>query len=96
MKELQEAVESTLKKHRWEIGLFSEAKRVVARKKAVVSKKKQKIDAMLEAEIIFQQDIRKTDLLIKITDVDAKLGDEINKQARQMRQDILEELPGPD
>jgi serine/threonine-protein kinase HipA len=96
LRELQNAVEETLREKRWETGLFSEPKRFVARNTLTIELDGKSTQVPLEAEIVFQQDTRKTDLLIKVTDLERKLGKNVNLQARQLRQDILEFLPGPD
>lgn len=93
IRELQEAVEKTLRRGNWETGMFSEPKRVLARNKIRPNKGKEGPEAHLEVEIVFQDDERKTDLLIRVVDVDGKLTRQgINKQAHKLRQDILKEL----
>jgi hypothetical protein len=52
--------------------------------------------APLEVHVIFEQDLRKTDLLIIVHDMEAKLGKQINREARILKQAILELLPAPD
>lgn len=93
--ELQEAVEQTLREDKWENSFFSEPKKIVAKKllKMPNQKKKKSTTIPLEVQIIFQDDERKTDLLIKVRDVDYLLGTSVNKEARKLRQSILDKLP---
>lgn len=95
--ELQQAVETTLHNEGWEQSFFSEPKRLVTRKTVhALAQDDDKSVVPLEAEIIFQEDERKTYLLIKVRDLEARLGWSVHEQARHLRQSILELLAGPD
>ena len=94
LNELQNAVEQTLRDDAWENSLFSEPKKLVARKEIVQEGFDSAIP--LEAHIIFQEDVRNTDLLIIVHDLHAKLGERVKAEARRIRQFVLERLPAPD
>lgn len=95
-RELQDAVEEMLKADKWENSVFSDPRRLRARKSSRIDVGGKKTQVPLELEILFEEDVRKTSLIIKLMDVEAKLAKQINWQAREIRQRILDFLPGPD
>lgn len=90
---LQDAVERVIKEEQWETSLFSEPKKVVARRSKAINFKGESLEILLEVEISFLVDVRKTDLLIKMVDVDGYRTSLMNREARLLRQSILDHLP---
>ncbi len=91
--EVMAALGEALRERHWEVSLFSEQYRVVARKIVRASLDDKEVDVPLEAQIVFQTDKHKTDLCIRVTDKDGRYSSKVNWEAREIRQQVLAHLP---